>query len=196
MGTNIGDEIRRLRLAAGLSQRELARLAGVSQSLIAKIESGKVNSRVETVRRILSALRNALKRLEKVEIYMSSPVITIHVNESVRKAIEIMDRYGFSQLPVVDNNGVVVGTVLESSVLKALSDKGAEFIDEPVSRVMDPPLPQVSAEESVVKVMELLEKYPAVLVVKGGKLVGIVTKIDLLRHWAKLGGLQWNLGGI
>jgi len=193
---SIGERIRRLRLAAGLSQRELARLAGVSQSLIAKIEGGKVNPRVETLERIMRALQDALSRSEKVEMYMSSPVITVRDTEPVRKAIEIMDKYGFSQLPVVDSEGRVIGTVLESSVLRALRSRGMRVLEEPVSTIMEAPLPQVDSSESLSRVIQLLENSPAVLVVREGRLVGIVTKIDILRRWAHAGGLQWNLRGV
>jgi len=41
----------RLRKRLGLSQRELARISGVSQSLISKIERGKINPSYEAVRR-------------------------------------------------------------------------------------------------------------------------------------------------
>ncbi|RLE74581.1 MAG: hypothetical protein DRJ44_07250, partial [Thermoprotei archaeon] len=51
-------ELRELRKRAGLTQKELARRAGVSQSLIARIESGSVDPRLSTLRRILQALED------------------------------------------------------------------------------------------------------------------------------------------
>ncbi len=194
--SDIGALIRSLRMAAGLSQRQLARLAGVSQSLIAKIETGKVNPRFETVQRILSALREYLARINVVDSVASRPVITVNVADPVRKAVALMDRYGFSQLPVLDNNGRVVGTVLESSILRALSERGASVLDEPVASVMEEPLPIVKRGESLEVVVRLLESHPAVLVVEeDGRLYGIVTKIDVLRSFAR-GGLQWNPRGV
>ncbi|MFZ8855537.1 MAG: helix-turn-helix domain-containing protein, partial [Thermofilaceae archaeon] len=50
------EELRMLRLKAGLTQAEVARRAGVSQSLIARIESGNVNPRVSTLMRIYQAI--------------------------------------------------------------------------------------------------------------------------------------------
>ncbi|AEM38032.1 transcriptional regulator, XRE family [Pyrolobus fumarii 1A] len=194
----IGEEIRRLRLAAGLSQRELARLAGVSQSLIAKIEAGKVNPRVETLKKILDALEAVLRRLDRVEAYASKPVITVRVDEPVRKAVVVMDRYGFSQVPVVDEKGRVVGTVIESSVLRAIIERGSQVLDEPIERVMVEPLPTVKPDEPVMRVLPLLERYPAVLVVDDeNRPIGIVTKIDLIRGLSRspIGGLQWNQRG-
>ncbi|HIQ55845.1 MAG TPA: helix-turn-helix domain-containing protein, partial [Pyrodictium sp.] len=47
------EELRKLRLKAKLTQRELAKRAGVSQSLIARLERGQVNVRLSTLQRIL-----------------------------------------------------------------------------------------------------------------------------------------------
>jgi transcriptional regulator with XRE-family HTH domain len=45
----------RARAAAGLSQRELARRAGTSQSVIARIERGQVSPSLDTLTRLLAA---------------------------------------------------------------------------------------------------------------------------------------------
>jgi transcriptional regulator with XRE-family HTH domain len=46
--------LRRARAKAGLSQRELGRQAGVSQTTISLIEDGKTSPRFETLDRLLS----------------------------------------------------------------------------------------------------------------------------------------------
>ena len=175
------DELRRLRLKAGLSQRELARRAGVSQSLIARLEKGQVNVRLTTLQKILEALLEALQENDVAEKYMNTPVITLSPTDTVRKAIELMDRHGISQIPVVDEHGRVLGTVFETTVLRAVSSRGESVLDRPVSEIMDEPLPQVSPRTPINVVNNMLLVYPAVLVVDKGKLVGIVTKIDVLR---------------
>lgn len=48
--------LRRSRLQAGLTQRELAARAGVPQSTVARIESGVLSPRVETLDRLLEVL--------------------------------------------------------------------------------------------------------------------------------------------
>lgn len=47
--------LRTARLRAGLTQRALARRAGTSQSVVARIESGHTDPGVETLRRLLEA---------------------------------------------------------------------------------------------------------------------------------------------
>lgn len=63
---SIARSIMQDRQAAGLSQQELARLAGVRQETISRIESGKHSPTVRTVEKIDRVLQAALKRGEKV----------------------------------------------------------------------------------------------------------------------------------
>ena len=183
MSERIGERIRRLRLAAGLSQRQLAKLAGVSQSLIAKIELGLVNPRVETVKRILDALEKALGGLKAIDV-ATRPVICVSLSNTLEEAARLMDRYGISQVPVVDDRGRVVGTLYEATILRAILNHGARVLSDPVTRFMEPPLPQVAPDEDIDSVMRLLEENQAVLVVKDGRPVGIITRIDVVRRLA------------
>ncbi|MEM2079059.1 MAG: helix-turn-helix domain-containing protein, partial [Nitrososphaerota archaeon] len=50
------ESLAKLRRRLGLTQRELAKISGVSQSLISKIECGRISPSYEAVRRILQAL--------------------------------------------------------------------------------------------------------------------------------------------
>jgi ribosome-binding protein aMBF1 (putative translation factor) len=59
IGRSVFDE----RTAVGLSQEELARLSGVRQETISRIESGKHSPTVRTIEKIDRVLQSALKRL-------------------------------------------------------------------------------------------------------------------------------------
>ena len=52
----IGEEVRRLRTERGLSQQELAKRMGLSQSVVARLEAGGVEPRLSTLDRVASAL--------------------------------------------------------------------------------------------------------------------------------------------
>lgn len=54
--TVAGDLLTKARIEVGLSQRELAHKAGVAQSTVARIESGRTDPGFEMVRRILAAV--------------------------------------------------------------------------------------------------------------------------------------------
>ena len=53
--------VRYARLRAGLTQQELARRAGISQPALARIETGRVTPRMDTVTRLLSACGMSLE---------------------------------------------------------------------------------------------------------------------------------------
>jgi len=50
------NELREMRIERGISQGKLAELAGISQSQVARMETGTVNPRMGTVEKVLSAL--------------------------------------------------------------------------------------------------------------------------------------------
>lgn len=173
-------ELKRLRELAGLSQRKLAKLAGVSQALIARIEKGKVNPRLSTLNKILNALNKALNISQTAESIMTSPVITVTPNTPLKTVINIMDIKGISQIPVV-NEGKVVGTIFESSILKVAGLR-RDIRELKAKDVMEDPLPMVPPLTSIDVIKALLLATPAVLVVDREGLKGIITKIDLIKY--------------
>ncbi len=171
--------VARERKALGLSQKELARMAGVSQSLISKIERGQLIPSYEVAVRIFEALERARRKkgCTKAAEVMSSPVIHITPEETVSRAISIMEEMGISQLPVM-TGGRVVGSVTEEGLLRKLSSLSPDLrVDE----VMEEAFPIMPADTSLSLLRDMLFLYPAVLIQEKGKIVGIVTKSDLLK---------------
>lgn len=187
-------DLRELRLRAGLTQRELAQRAGVSQTLIARIEKGDVNPRLSTLKRIYDVLMASLSEGGTAGHIMHSPLITVNQEDSVAKAVELMDKHGISQLPVMDNAGRVVGTVYEATILKHLiaypRGRKVRKINPnrtPVKEIMDPPMPSVPPDTELHVIARLLIEYPAILVVDSTGPRGIITKIDLLKYLTSTG---------
>jgi len=165
----------------GLTQSQLAELAGVSQSYIAKLEAGNIEPSYVKVK----ALFEALDRLEQEKQVsageiMNRSVVSIQAKTLIAEAIGVMRKNGFSQLPVMDGERSV-GSVSEGTLLDHLL---ATKRDEPqarlVSEIMDEPFPLVGEDAPVSLLSSLLKFYPAVLVQRRGSVVGIVTKADLL----------------
>lgn len=175
-------QIATLRKRIGISQSELARRSGVSQSLIAKIEAGLLDPSYSKLKAISSALEKSNTYTGRcASEIMNREVIIVEASDKVSKAIEAMSHFGVSQLPVFAGEALV-GTVSESSILDFVVRKGsgADSMQTPVDRVMSEPMPQVSPETGVDALVTLLKHFPAVLVSNKGEIRGIVTKSDLL----------------
>ena len=111
-------------------------------------------------------------------------LVHTHPSETVRDAIGILREYGVSQMPVVGAEppvmaGEVAGSVSERELLSAVFEGRAKLADA-VSEHMSPPLPLIGAGEQLREAAEVLRDADAVMVVEGGKPVGVITRHDLL----------------
>lgn len=173
-------DLKAQRARLGLTQAELAGRAGVSQSLIARVEGGTVDPSYSTLKALVEALNEAERREAKLLDLMATPVAAVAPDDPIRAAVGRMQEAAISQLPVLED-GAPVGSVSERDIVHALSGATKEeLVDVPVSEVMGPPFPAVEPGTSVEAALRLLEDRPAVLVMEKGKVIGIVTKSDLL----------------
>ncbi|MCK5403074.1 CBS domain-containing protein [Candidatus Bathyarchaeota archaeon] len=176
-----GEDIRRLRKMMGLTQKKLAKKAGVSQSLIARIEKNSVDPRLSTVRKILGAL-SLIKEGKIAKDVMHSPVITIKSTDIIRKAVELMRKHNISQLPVLKEK-FMVGSVKESTIIHRITRGGniRKVFFTPIYNIMENPFITINPSMGIDEVLSIMSSgHPAVLVIDRGTLVGIITKIDVL----------------
>ncbi|MGA9875884.1 MAG: cystathionine beta-synthase, partial [Solirubrobacteraceae bacterium] len=115
-------------------------------------------------------------------------LIHVHPDDTAREAIEIMQEFGISQLPVVQAEpplaeAEVIGAVLERELMqRAFQD--ANLLDKSVRDVMGPPMPTVGSGERVEVAVGRLEDSPAVIVIDHGHPVGVLTRTDALSFLA------------
>lgn len=170
------EEIKKIRKKIGITQTELSKRAGVSQSLIAKIESGRIDPTYTKTKKIFAALSELEKREEvKAEQLMTAKIISVSPDEPIKEAISKMKKFQISQMPVIDSNNLV-GLVSESTILDALLNAKAAKVKE----VMQESPPIVSKTTSMQVVSNLLRFFPMIIVSEEGKLIGLITKSDLL----------------
>ncbi len=177
------EEVGRKRRIAGFTQQQLARLAGVSQSLIAKLESGKIDPSYTKVKAIFDALERLQTEAEvRAEEVLHSEVIGIQKSDTVSKAVQTMAEHEISQLPVFDGEHSV-GSISEKTIIgKVSAGKDLSQISRlSVGEVMEEAFPQVGEDAPLPLISSLLQVYPAVLISTKGKVIGIVTKADLLK---------------
>lgn len=175
-------QVRRIRVSLGITQSALAKTAGISQSLVAKIEAGQVDPSFSTMKSIAEALRVQIRSgAKKASDVMSKPLVAVQASTSIHDCIELMRKRGISQLPVFSGSQMV-GSVSEGHIVSLLSTGGdpKSSLDKPVSKFLEPSYPTVDAGTPVDALYSLFNFVQAVLVMSGDRLAGIITKIDML----------------
>jgi cystathionine beta-synthase len=116
-------------------------------------------------------------------------LVTIESHQKVGQAIDLMQRYSISQLPVMRHGSAgsladVVGSLQERGLLDLIF-RNPDSLNEEVAAAMQPPLAAVEARESVDEVFSAMTGgSPAVVVATDGKPTGMLTRSDLLEYLA------------
>jgi len=175
-------QLKKIRVQLGITQSELAKAAGVSQSLIAKLESGLVDPSFSTMKSISEALRSQIRiEGEKASEVMSKPVISVQSNVTLSESVSMMKKNGVSQLPVYSGTRLV-GAISENQIVQLLStvEDPRTILGKPILSFAQPGFPIVSADTPIEALFSLFKFVPAVLVATGDKIEGVITKIDML----------------
>jgi cystathionine beta-synthase len=107
-------------------------------------------------------------------------LLLAHPGQSVAEVVAYMSAHGISQLPVLDEEGNLLGSVTESGLLRLLLEH-PEARTRPVLEYMDPPFPVLSPSASISEVAEQLQHgAPAVLIRMDDGSYAILTQTDLL----------------
>ncbi|HEY8000673.1 MAG TPA: cystathionine beta-synthase [Solirubrobacterales bacterium] len=110
------------------------------------------------------------------------PLLTVGSHDPVGRALELMREHGVSQVPVVsgEDGRAFMGTVSERGLLLASAEHPG-ILGEPVTEVIEPPLPELAAESPVSEAIHMLlgERKP-VIVVDDGRALGILVSVDLI----------------
>ncbi len=169
--------VKQVRKDLNLTQKELARLSGVSQSLVAKIEAGVLDPSYSNAQKIFATLQGLLARQEtSAKELMSRRLIGIGPRATVPEAIGLMRKHGISQLPVLDGPHLL-GLVREKTLIDALlAKRPAHHLEE----IMLSPPPIVAPDAPLGMVRDLLQYWPIVLVRDRKQFLGVIAKADLL----------------
>ena len=113
-----------------------------------------------------------------------APIIMAKQTDKVSALIERMREKDISQLPIADDAGWIKGIATESSILSALYE-GRIKSNDSIETLMDASIEFVTPEDPVEKVSHLVTAGKTPLVSdpsQQGKLLSIITKIDLLTY--------------
>ena len=146
----------------------------------------------------------------KAREVMTKDVVSVRPDTPIRQVARVLAEHGISAVPVIEENGALIGMVSEGDLIggaeaerdrrrewwleclaegTALSPTFLEFIrttHRPVRTVMVSPVTTVDEEKSVEEIAQLLTTLgiKRVPVVRDGRVVGIVSRADLVRALA------------
>lgn len=112
----------------------------------------------------------------------NAPVmVQVAPTAAVRQALTLMSTWSVSQIPVLED-GKCVGGLTENVLMTKALDQPS-LLDRPVREVMDAPFPVVDGSTLTDRLAPLLTREsPAALVQRDGKLIGIVSRYDVLQQ--------------
>jgi cystathionine beta-synthase len=116
-------------------------------------------------------------------------LVTINSRQKVGEAIDLMQRYSISQLPVIRDGEVesladVIGSLQDRDLLDRVF-KNPDALHEDVIAAMQPPLAAIDVADPLDQVFSTLTgRTNAVVVAQAGRPVGVLTRTDLLEYLA------------
>ncbi len=118
----------------------------------------------------------------KASEIMTRPVVSAKENASARDVALQFITGLYSGMPVTDDAGKIVGIVSELDILKAVK-AGKELVRTTAKDIMTPEVASAGPEATVEELVRIMEEFHILRlpIVKGGKLVGIVSRSDILR---------------
>jgi len=125
------------------------------------------------------------------ELLRSMPrreVVTIDVAEPLRRAVGLFKERGFSQLPVTDQ-GQLAGILTEADALRVLVDGNANA-NTSIAEVMVRKVSTIAPHAPANELPRIFERGEVALVVdEQRRVVGLVTKLDLIEHLTRKPGV-------
>jgi cystathionine beta-synthase len=116
-------------------------------------------------------------------------VVVVRTTERVGTAIERLQEFGISQMPVSeDPEGDAVAGIVGSINEKSLLDRAfrdPSIVERTVGEVMDPPLPFIAVDASLDRAFALLSGgASAIIATRADRPIGVVSKLDVLEFLA------------
>ncbi|ADG13833.1 IMP dehydrogenase [Methanocaldococcus infernus] len=116
--------------------------------------------------------------VKKADEFIIKEVIVVSPEDSVGEAMELMENYSVSGLPVIDRDEKVVGIITHRDI-KAIKDKGVK-VKEVMTKNVVTAKEDISEDEALeIMYSNRVERLP--IVDDEGKLIGIVTLRDILK---------------
>ncbi|WP_406382079.1 CBS domain-containing protein [Streptomyces sp. NBC_01618] len=120
-------------------------------------------------------------RHRSVADLMTPAVVSVQRGTTFKEIARVLDEFGVTAVPVVDENGCLVGVVSEADLLRR---RGYGSGTNTAVELMSHPVITASPEWSVVRAARVMEKHKVKrlpVVDSEGRLVGVLSRSDLLQ---------------
>jgi CBS domain-containing protein len=113
-----------------------------------------------------------------------SDVTTIEPTATLDQAVGILHQHRIGALVVLGPERRVIGIVSERDVVRALAERGAAALGQPLSQVMTRKVSTCTEADTVSAIMEQMTtgKFRHIPVVEQDRLIGIVSIGDVVKH--------------
>ncbi|MCB0658581.1 MAG: pyridoxal-phosphate dependent enzyme [Saprospiraceae bacterium] len=106
--------------------------------------------------------------------------IAVSDTDRIRDVFELMKAHDISQVPVL-RDGQVIGSIIETTILKYLLDNPLKHADEPIAVIMGAPFPVIERSMKLKELQRFITREtPAVLVRDDHGTFKIITQYDLI----------------
>ena len=111
-------------------------------------------------------------------------VVTIEPTADVTTAVKLLAERRIGAVVILGADHRIVGILSERDIVRALAERGAAALDEPVSGAMTRKVSTAHERETVASIMERMTagKFRHVPVVDQGRLTGVVSIGDVVKH--------------
>ena len=111
-------------------------------------------------------------------------VVTIEPSASLAAAAKLLAEKRIGAVLILGADRRIVGIISERDIVRALAERGAGALEEPVSRTMTRKVSTCTERETVSSIMERMTdgKFRHMPVVDQGRLVGMVSIGDVVKH--------------
>jgi CBS domain-containing protein len=122
--------------------------------------------------------------VEHILLTKGREVFTIDPGHTLAEAAKILVERRIGALIVADQFRPVLGILSERDIVRALAARGSAALDEPIAGLMTEKVVSCTTKAALNEVMELMTegKFRHVPVIEGGRLIGIVSIGDIVKH--------------
>lgn len=133
---------------------------------------------------------------EPIRKYMATDLVTFTLDQDIAEVIESMIENEISGAPVLNDKGVLVGIITEKDCLRVLMDVGYHnqmLSKSKVADYMTPDPISITLDHDVLDVADAFLKshFRRFPVLENGKLVGLVSRRDILSAALKIEHTTW-----